>query len=475
MQTNAARKTTQEFTAGGSRAVGYLKPIQKLRRSVLSCLLWEDEYYEDGQTIADRIVQLAGEVDVDALANLAIEARTEQNLRHVSLLLLAALAKHGRGNGRTSTTITQVIQRADELSEFLAIYWRNGKTPISKQVKKGLAAAFQKFDAYPLAKYDRAKEIRLRDVMFMVHPKPRATDGIWRKIDAISRSKYKRGEVVRHDGSIYEGLVNGTLPTPDTWETNLSAGADKKATFERLIREGNLGYLALLRNLRNMVEANVDASLVRDAIVARKGGANRVLPFRYIAAARACPQLEPQIDTALQAAIAELPRLRGMTAVLVDVSGSMNDKLSSKSDLSRKDAAAALASIINSDSIRVFSFADRVMELPPRRGMAGVDSICKSQQGATRLFEAVHTVNQQVQYDRIIVITDEQDTTGGGSYWNRGQAQIVKSMPNPTGKGYLINVASNKNGVGYGAWTHIDGFSENVIKWIHELEKEEAR
>jgi len=33
-----------------------------------------------------------------------------------------------------------------------------------------------------------------------------------------------------------------------------------------------------------------------------------------------------------------------------------------------------------------------------------------------------------------------------------------------------INVASYKNGVGYGKWTHIDGWSESVIEYIRALE-----
>src|SRR5262249_58959316 len=109
------------------------------------------------------------------------------------------------------------------------------------------------------------------------------------------------------------------------------------------------------------------------AIVAGKGAA-RVLPFRYVAAARAVPQLEPAIDQALCRAIAEMPPLPGKTIVLVDVSGSMHVRMSGKSDLSRIDAAAALAAIVPGD-VRVFTFSDAVVEVPPRRGMAGLDAL----------------------------------------------------------------------------------------------------
>lgn len=419
-------------THEGGPAVPHLSPLQQLRRSVLSTLLWENQYYEDGQEIGERIEILAQQVDVKELSALAIQARSEYQLRHVPLLLLCALAK--RGGGRlVSQTIERVIQRPDELSEFLAIYWRKGKTPLAKQVKLGLAAAFGKFDEYRLAKYNRDGAIKLRDVLFMVHAKP-AND---------------------EQAALWKRLIAGQLATPDTWEVGLSSGADKKETFARLLQAGQLGYLALLRNLRNMMAVGVDEALVRSAILARKG-ANRVLPFRYVAAARACPSLEPILDQALQAALDEWPILSGKTLVLVDVSGSMCANLSAKSDLTRMDAACALASMLTGD-LRVFSFSNKIVEVPPRRGMAGIDAILRSQSHCgTHLGAAVRQINA-IHHNRLIVITDEQ---------------IHDAIPDPVAeKAYLINVASNKHGVGYGRWTHLDGFSEAVLRWIVEFEK----
>lgn len=433
--TNRRRVTPSVRTAGGAPAYPHLKPIEQLRRSVLACFLFENEFYEDGVSIKDRIMAQAALVSPLQLSELAIETRTEHNLRHVSLLLTLALVKHGEGK-LVSETIYKVIQRADELSELLAMYWAGGKRPIAKQLKVGLARAFTKFDAYQLAKYDREREIRLRDVLFMVHPEPK---------DDVQATNWNR-------------LVGGTLPTPDTWETNLSGGADKKETFEHLIRDNNLGYLALLRNLRNMEQAGCDLALVREAILARKG-AQRVLPFRYTAAARHTPVFEPALDKALQAAIRELPVLAGTTIVLVDVSGSMDAKLSEKSDLTRADAAATLAAVVNAETLRVFSFSDGTVEVPARRGMAGVDAVLRSQpHRSTALAEAVAYINR-LPHDRLIVITDEQATSS-------------RRVPDPVAQhAYMINVASNRNGVGYGKWTHIDGFSERVLHWIAEVEK----
>jgi len=448
MRLNTAAAQPKIYTHEGAPAK-HISPEMQLRRSVLSCLLWEKEFYEDGLSIADRITEEAAKCSKETVAALAVEARNVHGLRHAPLLLLLDLIR--RGGPGVAEAIDGTIRRADEFGELVALYWRNGKRPLSKQMKTGLATAFARFNEYALAKYDRDGAVRLRDVLFLTHAKPRDED----------------------QAALFKRVAERRLATPDTWEVQLSGGADKKETFERLIRDGKLGYLALLRNLRNMVDAGCDLDLVRGAVIARKG-ADLVWPFRYVAAARVVPQLEPAIDQALCEAVASGPRLSGKTAVLVDVSGSMREKLSAKSDMTRMDAAAALASVINGD-LRVFTFADNLIEVPPRRGMAGVDAISRSQPGGTRLFDAVHDVNEKVAYDRIIVITDEQATGAGVQFGNSYGARIHgvrNSLPDPKGIGYMINVASAKNGVGYGAWKHIDGFSEAVIRYISEVEND---
>lgn len=459
MRTNLKLKIT-EYTHEGAPAFAHMAPEQALRRSVLSCLLWEREFYEEGEAIADRITALAAKISPETLAVLAIEARNRFHLRHVPLLLLTVLAKTGAGSSLVSDTVVRVVQRADELGELIALYWRAGKKPLPAQFKKGLARAFAKFDAYHLAKYDRDAAVKLRDVMFLVHPNPRRHRPVETDAEITAEAIASGRE------TLYRKLAQREIEAPDTWEVALSGGADKRETFERLLRDGKLGYLALLRNLRNMAQAGCDVGLVRDAILARKG-ARHVLPFRYVAAARAAPQFEPALDAALQLAIGEMPVLAGKTAVMVDVSGSMDERLSARSDLTRKDAAAALAAMVPGD-VRMFSFADQVIEVPPRRGMAGVDALVRSQSGGTRLFDAVAAINANVPYDRLIVITDEQATDPSRfGHWIQGTS---RNLDPPKGIGYMVNVASAKNGIGYGPWVHIDGFSEAVFAFIREHE-----
>lgn len=430
MRINVARNIPQTFTHEGAPAKR-ISDEQQLRRSVLSCLLWEREFYEDGQSIADRITETAAKVDKATVAALASEARKTYGLRHVPLLLLLDLIRRG-GQG-VAETVGGTIKRADEITELVAMYWRQGKRPLSAQMKRGLAYAFNEFDAYQFAKYNRDGPVKFRDVLFLTHPKPKDDD----------------------QAVLFKAIAENTLQPPDTWEVGLSTGGNKRETFERLLREKKLGYLALLRNLRNMVNAGVTESVLRDAILARKG-AGRVWPFRYVAAARAVPQLEPIIDQALIEAVANAERLPGKTIVLVDVSGSMSWSTSARSDMTNMDKAATLASVINGD-LRVFTFANDVVEVPARRGMAGVDAVINSQyHGGTYLGGAVAAVNG-IPHDRLIVITDEQSHD---------------RVPDPVAKrAYVINVASAQNGVGYGRWTHIDGFSEAVIRYISEIER----
>jgi hypothetical protein len=431
MRINTRLNGTVPRTHEGAAAIPPKSPIAELRRAVMSCLLWEDQFYEDGVKIADRISALCAKVDPLDLAALAVEARIVGKLRHIPLLLLVELMKHGT-RPSTHKVIYSVVQRADEMGELLALYWKDGKRPIPAAMKRGLAEAFKRFDAYQLGKYNRDGAVKLRDILRLVHPKPDTPE----------------------QAALWKSVIDGTLKAPDTWEVALSGGADKKATFERLISEGKLGYLALLRNLRNMIGANVDLGLVRNAILARKG-AHNVLPFRFTAAARHAPMLEPALDEALCAQIEHLPVLLGRTVVLVDVSGSMDAPLSGKSDLTRMDAAATLASIINGER-RVFAFSEALRECPPRHGMAGIDAIKAAlPHGGTLLGKAVAWINANVPYERIIVITDEQS---------------AQPVPPPKGKGYMINVASYRNGIGYGPWVRIDGFSENVLSFIGQFE-----
>src|SRR5260221_4396252 len=405
---------------------------QQLRRSVLAYMLWETQFYEDGVAIAGRILELVAKTPAEQVAALALEAREKMKLRHAPLLLVREMARLKTHRHLVAETLARVVQRADELAEFVAIHWAEGKQPLSAQVKKGLAAAFIKFDEYALAKYNRATPVKLRDVLFLSHAKP---------VDAAQAELWKK-------------LVEGTLASPDTWEVALSGGAEKRDAWERLLRENKLGGLALLRNLRNMAEAKVDESLVTDSLARMK--TERVLPFRFISAARYAPQWETDLEKAMLRSLEGNAKLRGKTVLLVDVSGSMDAPLSSRSEMRRNDAAYGLAVLLReiAEKVSIYSFSDNLVRIPNRSGFALRDAINASQpHSGTYLGKAVSQIDES--YDRLIVLTDEQSHD---------------TVPNPKARGYMINVASYQNGVGYGRWVHIDGWSESVIEYIRAAE-----
>jgi 60 kDa SS-A/Ro ribonucleoprotein len=415
---------------------------RELRRTVMTCLLWEDAFYESGNDIAKRIAELVARNKPEDVAALANEARSAMQLRHAPLFLVRELARRKGAGPHVADSLERVIQRADELSEFVALYWKEKKQPLSAGAKRGLARAFTKFDAYQLAKYDRAAVVKLRDVLFLCHAKPKDTEqaAVWKK------------------------LVENTLEPPDTWEVALSAGKDKRENFERLLRAGKLGGLAVLRNLRLMLASGVDPQLIRERL---DKGVARALPFRFVTAARHAPKLEDTIEKAMLAGIAGLGKLIGSTGLIVDVSGSMDGKLSKKGETSRMDAAAGLAILLRekAEALSVATFSNECVELPARRGFALRDAILNSQlHNATYLKRALEKLREKREWrglDRLIVITDEQVHDG--------------ILPAWTPRAYIVNIAPYKHRVSYGnGWTHVDGWSERIVDYIAAAEIEEA-
>lgn len=432
---------TPIFTAEGGKAAN-INAEQQLRRSVMACLLWENGFYENGQEITKRIAELIQNVNPAKVAQMAIEAREDMKLRHMPLFITREMARYDKYKTLVADTLARVIQRADELSEYVAMYWKEKKQPLSAQSKKGLAAAFTKFDEYQLAKYNRDNAIKLRDVLFLCHAKPqnKTQDILWKK------------------------LINDELAIPDTWEVAISAcgkdNAKKRVEYERLLRNKTMGAMAVLRNLRNFQQCGVDENLVRSAIL--EMNAKRVLPFRFITAANYAPRMEDVLEQTMLKCMEGFDKLPGKTVLLVDISGSMWGQLSGKSDMRWIDAANGIAILAREicQQVSVYSFSNDIKVVPNRRGFALRDAIINSQpHGGTYLRGALEKINKLEKYDRIIVFTDEQTHDG-------------ICDPLPGAKGYVINVATNRNGVGYGKWHHIDGFSEATLNYISAYETE---
>jgi 60 kDa SS-A/Ro ribonucleoprotein len=448
------------LTHGGARAVKIGK-IAQLRRAVLSTLLFEDQFYEDGASQADRIRELALAVDPETLADLAVEARRDHGLRHVSLLLLVQLMKTGSGiQGLVSDTIVKVCTRADMVTDLLALYSADKTNKAySGQLKKGVARALEGFDRYQIAKYASnrgGKAFDLRRAMFISHP---------RSHDEVA---------ARTLGD----LVQRKLRQEGTWESQTGEARDMSEVFTRLLLDGKLGYLALLRNLRKMSAAGVSKPLIKGAILARSG-ASGIFPLQYHAAAMEMPEFADVLEEAMLAEIRKGPRLNGRTIIVGDVSGSMQAGLSGKGKYTRYDATALLIGslVAMCDDPVVYATAGSdsrrqhaTTKVTSTAGFGMVDVLRRANatigQGGIFLTQVMDFIADREQdIERVIVLTDEQDCdiSGNGA---PAKAKLLGS------RNYLINVGSNENGIGYRRWTHIDGFTDTVIKWIPVYERE---
>lgn len=421
-----------EVNAEGLR-VKKISAESTLMRMTLAHMLFEDQFYVDGVSSADVLKDAVKAANPTFAINLAKTARKEFKLRHVPLFILRELIRNGDAKAED---IAQVIQRPDEMGELLALYNKDKKQPLSHQLKRGLAQAFVKFNEHSLAKNDKnSAAYSVRDVMFMVRPKPQNDE----------------------QAALFKRIADKKMTTPDTWETELSAGADKKATFERLMAENKLKALAFLRNLRNMKDSGISEKTIRE--YAKTVDVKNVLPFRFIAAARVVPAFEDMLEEMMFRATAEMPKLPGKTRLLVDVSSSMyTPKVSAKSDITRQDASLALAMLCREvcEEVEIFSFSGKALRIAPRRGFALADAIKTSQScSGTMLHRSICETDGI--YDRTIVITDEQSSD-------------TVTAPKGHNKGYIINVGAYKNGVNNAAWTTITGFSEAVLSYFQAVE-----
>lgn len=451
-----------EIAGGVSCAVAAQSNIQLLRRAVLANLLWENIAYMNGKKVTDEIARLIPLCDPMDVANLTIEARTIQKLRHTPLFLAVQMCKHDATRPYVKEVLPKIITRADMLTDFMALYWMDGKCPICNAAKQGLREAFHNFNEYKFAKYDRDAEIKLRDVMFMVRPKPA------NQLEAV----------------LYKKIADRTLETPETWEVLLSkahTSAEKAAVWEKLINEGKIGGKAMLMNLRNMQSAGVPRPTIVKGLNELKGA--MLLPLDFLKAMRESNGLDRELEDAMLNTYKSLPKLPGKTLFIVDVSGSMGSLTSSGSKFSRLDIACSLAMICankcedfelvctaGDDGRRIES---QVRIKYPSKGFNLFKEIAASRDtvgnGGIFTYQCIEKLRKQLgnkihDYARIIVFSDSQDIDVCYGSLNK---------PRPFGKyNYICDVSCNTKGINYkGVWTaEISGWSEHMLDFIEAFE-----
>lgn len=472
-----------------------LTPELELYSAVVTAGL-SDTFYEKADTRLARIQDLMLKNDPEFVAKLAIYARTEMYMRSIPMVLAVELAKLNSGNGLVAKTVNGVVQRADEITEILAYYqMANGRSGVkklnklSKQVQKGLSESFNRFDEYQFAKYNREADIKLRDALFIVHPKA-------------------KNEAQQE---VFNRIAADALAVPYTWETELSAlgqlkyesekakAAAFKAKWEELIDSNKLGYMALMRNLRNILEAKVSAAHIQkvcaylsDATAVSK---SKQLPFRFLAAFREVKILSSENVTMVlnaleDAVVASVKNLKGFneeTRVLIacDVSGSMQKPVSAKSKVLLFDIGLMLGMLMQSKCKRVVTgmFGDRwkVINMPNRGVLNNVQEYYK-REGEVGYATNGHLViddllARNVVMDKVMLFTDCQmwNTKANGSTFEKSWKAYKAIAPNA--KLYLFDLAGYGNtpvSVQKDDVCLIAGWSDKVFDVLQAIENGES-
>ena len=428
-----------------------MTPELELYTAVVTASL-SDLFYEKEDERVKRIATLIQKVSPEFVARLAVYARTEMHLRSIPLLLLVELAKVHNGDDLVARAVEKTVLRADEIMELLMCYqWRNPSVDprkklgkLSRQVQNGLQHAFNHFDEYQFAKYNRDNlEVKLRDALFLVHP--RAKD--------------------EQQQALFDKIVNRQLETPYTWETELSAlgqqqfdsDEEKAAAFrqkwEELVRSGKLGYMALMRNLRNLLQADVsfsDLQLVADRLSdAVQVAKSKQLPFRYLSAYREVEQvnststseLMSALETAVRHSAANIEGFDENTRVLIasDVSGSMWKNVSAKSTVRLFDIGLLLSMLLKSRCKQVIAgiFGDtwKVVNMPSDNVLMAtrqLERVGNTVGFSTNGYKVVDWLIEQNQVmDKVMMFTDMQmwNSTGGNSTFEKSWRRYKQMAP----------------------------------------------
>lgn len=454
----------------------------------LTYLVGEPKFYtpnaEEEMVALRTLIQSVGGSTPEYLLQLAAYARNEMYLRSAPIFMLIESAQINAAKPFIKSYTPSIIKRADELTETIAYFIQRhgeigsqGKASIPNSLKKGLADSFHNFDAYQFAKYDRDGSVKMRDVLRLVHPKPRD--------DA--------------EALLFKQINERILPTPETWETVISTKGSNKEAWDSIIPK--MPYMAKLRNLRNFLKVGANVDPVIQHLTNENAVRNsKQFPFRFYSAYRELQNSDEgnpfdrqkvlsALEKALQLSVANLPKISGNTMIMCDESGSMNNSLNARSTLTYKEIAnvmGALSQHVFTSAI-VSVFADNFAIVPTGTSTI-LDTILKIEQirvgGSTNAWLGFAWLNQQkIKVDRILLFSDMQCYSTYGDNWmsvfgGRGQSMIeqftqYKRTINPNVKLYSFDLT------GYGTVQFpqsdpnvvlLAGWSDRILEFIHKYE-----
>jgi len=402
--------------------------------------------------LMEKAIDEALEYDVEKTLQEAVRLRNDEFIRATPQVILVRAANHknSKGTNLIRKYASKIIVRADEPATCFAYQMSAFGKPIPNSLKRAVGDRLSSFNDYNLAKYRlENKRYKTIDVVNMFRPK--------------------------HTDSLKK-LVEGKLTvTGETWEAIISEKGSSKETWEEALRK--MGHMALLRNLRNLMQNGVDDSMFLHKLI--DGVENgKQLPFRYYSAYRALKESSDKIpahvldavETCMEKSIGALPRFSGKVMSLCDNSGSAQSATTSSMGSMQISTIGNLTGIVTgkaSGEGYLGIFGDRLEVMPVRKKSSIFDQLEQADKVASGIGGSTENgiwlfwdkaIKEREHWDSVFIYSDMQAGHGGlygvdaGSYsdyrWNRTTYIDVpkliaryRNLVNPDVKVFLVQIA----------------------------------
>jgi len=442
--------------------------------SLLLTSFLKDKAYETEAAQKERLNDLLDSFgDSKFPAQAAIFARNEFGMRSISHLIASEIGERVKGKEWTKNFFEKVVRRVDDITEILSATLADGRT-IPNSMKKGLASSFSKFDEYQLAKYrGEGKEVSLVDAVNLLHPTP--TDKNRKALKLLIEDKLRSKET-------WEAKISATGKEDNAEEAKSEAWAD-------LITSGRIGYFALLRNLRNILESISDVAVIESACEIltnkKKCHDSLVLPFRFMTAYLEIEGMSlssvtkklvlSALNKAMEISCDNVPLFEGRTLVVADFSGSMGGAQVSGA-LSFKGLAALFATVLSKRNIAsdIMIFGTDAAYVKNFNAddsiFTNLKNLMKNNEGHGSVRGLVHVGHgtnfmsiferAKEKYDRIVIFSDMQANLGHGQ---DGLDILKKKYGGETPLIIAVDLAGNGSTQFKSGHVQISGWSEKIF------------
>lgn len=429
--------------------------------------------------VMEQAIDKALDYNPEATLKLAGELRNEWNIRTTPQVILVRAAHHPKvkATGLIRLYAPSIIKRADEPAVGLAYQIaRYGRKAIPNALKKAWKDYLEKATEYALAKYTmKSRNIKTVDVVNLVHPKSEAVN------------KLVRGELSQ---------------TGETWEAIISAKGSNQASWTEAL--GVMGHMALLRNLRNLLDNKVDPKLFMDKL--KEGVATgKQLPFRYFSAAKAVPNAPAIVldglEECLIQAIENLPKFKGKTMSLCDNSGSAWGATTSSMgtmEVAQIANLTAWLTALSSEEGHIGRFGDKLITEVVRQRQSIFDKLKEFESTKNKLGQSTENgiwlfwdkaIKDKEHWDNVFIYSDMQAGHGGlygvnnADYkdfrWQGGNnidvpklVQEYRRKVNPNVNVFLVQVAGYHDTIMpeyYNRTYILGGWSDQVLHFAREI------